>query len=128
VRFGLIGFATGFGIYLLFYLVRAMGAGDVKLMGAVGSLVGWQSWFGVFIVTSIIGGVIALIVVIARRRVQKTVFNVGYILGEMMRGRPAYLTREDLDVRNPQAARLPHGAAIAVGTVFYLAISAHLAK
>ena len=43
-----IGMATGFGIYLILHLLRAMGAGDVKFMAAVGSLTGWREWFTSF--------------------------------------------------------------------------------
>ena len=46
----------------------AMGAGDVKLMAAVGALVGWERWFGIFFVTALIGGLMALILVLARGR------------------------------------------------------------
>ena len=35
-----LGMLVGFGIYLVLHLLHAMGAGDVKLMAAVGSLVG----------------------------------------------------------------------------------------
>jgi prepilin peptidase CpaA len=122
--FSLKGLALGFGVYFLLYAIRAMGAGDVKLMGAVGALVGWEDWFGIFLVTAILGGVLALIVVVARGRVKKTFWNVGYIFGEMRHGRPAYINREELDVKNPKSVGLPHGAVIAVGTIFFLALGA----
>jgi len=125
VVFALEGMALGFGIYFVLYALRAMGAGDVKLMAAVGSLVGWQNWLGVFFISAIVGGILALIIVVRRGRVQRTFRNVGFILSQMTRLRPAYLAREELDVRSPQAVSLPHGAVIAVATLFFLSISAH---
>ena len=126
IGFALAGLGVAFGIYLVLYALRAMGAGDVKLMAAVGALVGWERWFGIFFVTALIGGVMALILVIARRRLKTTLFNVAFILTEMARARPAYLAKEELDVANKKALGLPHAAVIAVSTVFYLALCAHL--
>jgi prepilin peptidase CpaA len=127
LRLSLLGLAVAFGVYFLLYALRAMGAGDVKLMAAVGALVGWQDWFGIFVVAAIVGGVMALILVATKGRVKKTFWNVGFILNEMKSGRPAYIAKEELDVRNPKALGLPHGAVIAVGTVFFLALSTHFA-
>lgn len=128
LKASLLGLAAGFGVYFVLYALHAMGAGDAKLMAAVGALVGWKDWFGIFIITAIIGGVMALIVVLFRKRLMKTMFNVGFILSEMKSGRPAYLSREELDVKNPKSMGLPHGAVIAVGTIFFLAVSAHFGK
>ena len=128
IVFSLIGLAVAFGLYAALYSLRAMGAGDVKLMAAVGALVGWERWFGIFFVTALIGGVMAMILVVSRGRLQKTFFNVGFILSEMKSGRPAYLANEELDVKNKKALGLPHGAVIAVSTVFYLALSVRLIK
>jgi prepilin peptidase CpaA len=124
----LLGLAIAFGLYFVLYALRAMGAGDVKLMAAVGAVVGWPNWFGIFIVTAILGGIMALILVVARGRVKKTFWNVAFILSELRGGRPAYLRREELDVKNPKALGLPHGAVIAVGTIFFLALSAHFTR
>lgn len=126
--FSVKGLALGFCVYFALYVLHAMGAGDVKLMGAVGSMVGWQDWFAIFLITALIGGIMAAIVVLARGRVQRTVSNIGYILGEMRHGRPAYIGREELDVKSPKSVGLPHGAVIAVGTVFFLALSVHYAR
>jgi len=128
IVFALSGFLVGFAVYAVLYALRAMGAGDVKLMAAIGALVGWKSWFGIFLLTAIIGGAMALILVISRGRLKKTVFNVGFILSEMKSGRPAYLKNEELDVRNKKSLGLPHGAVIAVSSVFYLAIAANLVR
>ena len=48
-RQSLIGFAIAFCAYLTMYALRAMGAGDVKLMAAVGAIAGGPDWFGIFI-------------------------------------------------------------------------------
>lgn len=125
IRFSLAGLGVGFGIYFGLYALRAMGAGDVKLMAAIGSMVGWQDWGGIFIITAILGGAMAIILVVAKKRLTKTFFNVGFILTEMKSGRPAYLAREELDVKSPKALGLPHGAVIAIGTLFFLAVAAH---
>lgn len=126
VWFSLRGLGLGFGVYFLLYVIRAMGAGDVKLMAAVGALVGWQDWIGIFIITAVLGGVMAAILMATRGRIQKTLWNVYFILTEMMSGRPAYIKREELDVRSPKSVGLAHGAVIAVGTVFYLVLAARI--
>lgn len=123
--FALKGLFLAFGIYAVLYALHAMGAGDVKLMAAVGAIVGWENWFGIFLVTAVIGGIMSIILSISRGRLKKTLFNVGFILSEMKSGRPAYLANEELDVKSNKALRLPHGATIAVGSLFFLALSAH---
>jgi prepilin peptidase CpaA len=126
--FSLGGFALGFGLYFVLYVIHAMGAGDVKLMGAIGALVGWKNWVAVFVIAAILGGIMAMILIVARNRVKKTVWNMGYLLNEMRRGRAAYMSREELDVKSPQSVGLPHGAVIAVATIFYLALAAHFMR
>ena len=126
VGFALAGLGVAFGIYVLLYALRAMGAGDVKLMAAVGALVGWERWFGIFFITALIGGVMAFILLVARGRLKTTLFNVGFIITEMAHLRPAYLAKEELDVKHKKALGLPHGAVIAVSTVFYLALCVRL--
>src|SRR6266567_6361399 len=61
--FALKGLGMAFLVYVFLYAIRAMGAGDVKLMAAVGAIVGWEDWFGIFVVTAIIGGIMSLILI-----------------------------------------------------------------
>src|SRR5712692_9909112 len=73
---GLRNAAMGFGLALLIYfplyMLRAMGAGDAKLMAAVGSIVGPGNWIILFVVTAILGGVAALVVLLFAGRIRKT--------------------------------------------------------
>jgi len=126
--FSLKGLAMGFGVYFVLYALRAMGAGDVKLMAAVGALVGWEDWFGIFVLTAIIGGVSALVLALLRGRLKNTLFNVGFILSEFKSGRAAYLKNEELDVKSTKALRQPHGAVIAIGTICFLGLSAYFTQ
>jgi prepilin peptidase CpaA len=128
LRLSLGGFAVAFGVYVALYALRAMGAGDVKLMAAVGALVGWRNWFGIFVCSALVGGVMAMILMIRIGRVKKTLWNVAFIFSQMKRGQPAYVEREELDVRSPKAVGLPHGAVIAVGTLFFLAAALRFAR
>jgi prepilin peptidase CpaA len=114
------GLALAFGIYIVLYSLRAMGAGDVKLMAAVGSIVGPGDWFGIFLITAVIGGISALALILWRKRTRKTFANVTFILGEMMHMRPAYMAREELSVNSPAAVTMPHGTVIALGSIFFL--------
>jgi prepilin peptidase CpaA len=127
ILFSLAGLGIAFGLYLVLYVLHAMGAGDVKLMAAVGALLGPSRWFGLFLVTAIIGGIMAMILILARRRTMKTFWNIGFILSEMRSGRRGFVNNPDLDVQNPKSVGLPHGAVIAIGAIFYLALSAHFA-
>ncbi len=124
LRISLTGLVLGFGAYFMLYMLRAMGAGDVKLMAALGAMVGWQDWVGIFIITAIIGGFASLALMTLRGRVKKTLWNVGFVMTEMTHGRAAYLANEELDVRSKKSVGLPHGAVIAAGTLVFLAMSA----
>jgi prepilin peptidase CpaA len=126
--FALKGLGLAFGVYLALHLIRAMGAGDVKLMAAVGSITGAGDWFGIFLITAIVGGILAIVMSIAKGRLGKTFFNVGFILSEMKSLRPAYLKNEELDVKSDKGLRMPHGVVIAVGTLIFLTLSAKYAQ
>ena len=122
---GLKQAALGMGLALLIYFplyaLRAMGAGDAKLMAAVGSIVGPGNWFLLFIVTSILGGLTAVIVLLFAGRIRKTFWNVGWIISEVMHLRAPYKSSEELDVKSSKGLRMPHGAVIAAGSIAFLA-------
>ena len=109
------GFGLGFALYFPLYLLRARGAGDVKLLAAAGSITGAGNCFLVFLLTAVLGGVIALILLVFRGRLQRTMFNVAWIARDLMHLRAPYHSSEELDVTTTKGMRLPHGAMIAVG-------------
>jgi len=69
------GLALGIAVFILPYLMGVMGAGDAKLMGAVGAILGARGVFIAFLFTAIIGGVYALIVVLIKRQHFKGFFK-----------------------------------------------------
>jgi prepilin peptidase CpaA len=119
-----LGMLFAFAVYFVLYLIRAMGAGDVKLMAAIGAMLASPMlWFRLFIVVALIGGIFALGLVVAKGRLRKTVWNVAYLVNELGHARAPYMTRDELDVKNPKAVTLPHGFTIAVGYFLFLAFS-----
>ena len=97
------------------YLLHARGAGDVKLLAGIGALVGWRDWIAIFVLSGILGGVLAVILMLAKGRVRKTLWNTAHILSEMLHFRAPHLKSGEFDVNSPLALRLPQGAVIALG-------------
>jgi len=51
----------GMGLFIILYLMGGMGAGDVKLIGAVGSMLGPYMVLTAVLCTALIGGICALV-------------------------------------------------------------------
>ena len=113
------GLGLGFILYFPLYLIRARGAGDVKLLAAVGAITGPGNCFWIFLLTAVLGGVIALILLMFRGRVRHTFFNVGWMIQDLLHLRAPYKSNEELDVTSTKGMRLPHGAMIAVGVLAF---------
>jgi len=119
--------ALGAGLALLIYVplfaLRAVGGGDVKLMAAVGSLAGPSSWIAIFLITALVGGALALILIAIKGRFRRTMRNVGVLLTELGHLRAPHHVEPELDVTSGRGLRLPHGCTIAAGTLLYVAYS-----
>lgn len=115
---GLLIAAKGFGlaalIYLAMHLLHAMGAGDVKLMAALGCIAGPMSWLVLFLATAILGAVVAVFMSLAYGRLYSTFWNVGQIVKELLSFRVPYRNQPQLDLHHANALRTPHGTVIAV--------------
>ena len=104
---GLQGLATGIAVMLPFYLLRAFGAGDAKLMGAIGAFVGPSTVLLVALLTFLVGGLWALVLVVRRRQLRHA-------------GNSMFLMCTSFDQHKTQTTslgRLPYGVAIALGTI-----------
>jgi prepilin peptidase CpaA len=105
------------------YMIRARGAGDVKLLAAAGTITGPGNCLWIFLLTAVLGGVFALILLIVRGRVRKTFFNIGWIIQDLMHLRAPYRSSDELDVTTSTGLRLPHGAMIAVGGIAFICMA-----
>src|SRR5687768_2296252 len=76
ILFALGGFAVGLGAFLPFYLLRLMGAGDVKLMAMVGAFLGAYATLGAIISTLIVGGLLAIAFALFSGRVARMFQNI----------------------------------------------------
>ncbi|HEX4136282.1 MAG TPA: prepilin peptidase [Bryobacteraceae bacterium] len=117
------GLGLGFILYFPLYLLRARGAGDVKLLAAVGAVTGPWNCLWIFMLTAVLGGVIAVILLMFRGRVRQTFFNVGWIIRDILHLQAPYRSSEELDVTTTKGLRLPHGAMIAVGVLAFIFIA-----
>ncbi|MGJ7919800.1 A24 family peptidase [Neobacillus sp. LXY-4] len=113
------GFLVGLGFLLIPYLLGGMGAGDVKLMAAIGALMGTTFTFYSFIYTGLIGGIIALILIIKSQGLWNLLKSMSFVLKSFF-FRLLFL-RSDLGEivvnKNKSKIAFPYGVAIVLGTV-----------
>ena len=105
-------------VYLLIHAVApaAMGAGDVKLMAAVGSLAGASKILEIALAGAIGGGFLAVGYMIYHRKVGVTLRNVIDLLQfHRMHGAESH---PEINLSNPAALRMPYGIAIAAGVLY----------
>lgn len=114
------GLGLAFLIYFPLFLVRAMGGGDVKLMAAVGAIVGPGNWLRIFFFTLLFGALAAIFLIFVRKRVRRTFENMWLILTSLGSGQAPYAKNPELDVRSEQGIRLPHAVTIACGALAFL--------
>ena len=80
LAFGVAGWLIAVALFFPFFALRGLGAGDVKLLGAFGAWLGPVAALYMAFYTGVAGGVMALMVVLARGRVMQTFSNLGAML------------------------------------------------
>ncbi len=112
---GTEGLAVGFGLLFLVYRLGGMGAGDVKLLAAVGAFVGPQLVFYSFIWMALVGGVLAILLICYKNAFAQTFRNLKLLLvGWFLK---THDQDANLTIRNQALLKLPYGVAIALGTI-----------
>ena len=108
------GLFLGLALLIAFYFVGGMGAGDVKLMAAVGSLLGPQGVFHAFLGTTLIGGIYALIILTKKGYLMDTLKRFGLML------KTFFMTKKFIYIppaRQEKAPLLCYGVATSLGTL-----------
>ena len=116
LKTSLLGAGLGLLVLLPFVLLRSLGAGDWKLAGALGAFVGPGSLADLLMGSVFIAGVMALALVIYKRRFTQTLRNIGRLLASMATfHRPG----PEVSLDNPQSLKVPYGVALALATVIF---------
>ena len=68
LEYSLLGVAVGFGVLAVFFVMGVMGAGDVKLLAAVGAWIGGTNTLYVFCVAGVLAGFYSLAAIVAQGR------------------------------------------------------------
>lgn len=116
---GLIGMIVGLACLLPLYSVGGMGAGDVKLMAGIGAWLGATVTFYAFAVSTVVGAVMAVLMVLHRKAFVKHYAQMLTILDEWTTIRnPKELSRIAAE-RKPTMYLLPYGIPICIGSIGY---------
>lgn len=109
------GAGLGLVILLPLVLMRGLGAGDWKLMGGLGAIVGPQLFLHLLLASVLVSGLMAIILMIREKRVRKTLHNLAVLVhGFLSFGvRPS----PEISLDNPSLLKLPFGVATAIAVL-----------
>jgi prepilin peptidase CpaA len=112
-----LGIIAGLALMLPGHIIGATGAGDVKLMAAVGGFVGPALAVNAFLGTAVAGGVFAVAVAKRRGRLAATIEGTGQLVTAPLAAR--------VEIEAPERAnRFAYAPAIAVGSLVAMALTA----
>jgi prepilin peptidase CpaA len=108
-----LGLMVGLAVFFPLFALGAMGAGDVKLMAAIGAWIGWKSIVMVALYGSVAGGVLALVVALRRSYLRTALSNIKMLVTYWWVAGVKPLPALTLESKN--SARMPYALAIATG-------------
>ncbi|MBM4091277.1 MAG: prepilin peptidase [Planctomycetes bacterium] len=117
----LSGMCVGLLLLLPAYAIGGMGAGDVKLLAGVGAWVHATHTFYAFCAAALVGGAMAVAMVLVRRSWRKHSSNFRMIVTEMVMVRNASELSAIAAERKSSMLLLPYGIPIAIGSIAYFA-------
>ena len=111
----LFGYLTGLVLFFPLFALGGMGAGDVKLVAAVGAWMGPRGALWVTLLTSVAGGALALLVSFARGYTREAIQKVGLLIAVWRHGslRPV----PGLTLADAEGPRIAYAVPIAVGVL-----------
>jgi len=116
LKTSLLGAGLGLLVLLPFVFLRSLGAGDWKLAGALGAFVGWEVLIDLLMGSVLVAGVMALGLVIYKRRFKETLRNIGRLLASMLSLR---MPGAEVSLDNPQSLKVPYGVALGLTTLLF---------
>jgi prepilin peptidase CpaA len=126
LAWSLMGTFVGLGLLLPAYAIGGMGAGDVKLLAGVGAWVWASVTVYAFCLSAIIGGVIAVAMVLYRKTWREHRDQFATIVHELLTIHDPNRLSAIAAGRKSSMMLLPYGIPIAMGTILYFAWSGML--
>jgi prepilin peptidase CpaA len=116
VKASLLGAGLGLLLLLPFVLLRALGAGDWKLAGALGAFVGPSLLTDLLLASVFVAGLMALALIIYKRRTGETMRNMAHLVASLF---TLHMPGPQVSLDNPQSLKVPYGVALALTVVAY---------
>lgn len=114
-KIALVGAALPLVVLLPPVLLRGLGAGDWKLMGALGALLGWPRILSVLLASVFLAGLLAVAQLVREKRVKTALGNLWKLIsGFFFYG---LYPHPDISLDNPTSSSVPFGVAAAAGTL-----------
>jgi prepilin peptidase CpaA len=114
----LIGLGLVVGVLLAPFALGGIGGGDVKMMGAVGAMLGPQLGLAAFVVGALAGGVIMLLHLSMQGRLREILSGMGGMIAAAVATRSIDPLR--VSASAPGAVTLPYSVPLALGTLAVL--------